>query len=295
MLSVASAGQAYERAGVPWPGGQITYFNGAADQAWAVAQAVNAWNRSGARVRFVRTTEAHAQLRIVPFRSGKCYAGADATTGYVRGATIRVSRYHPTVTECGPYTTAIALTHELGHVLGLGHEPRTCATMNASGSFRGPTRCPQTKPWEWHCRLLQEDDVRGAVALYGGSVRPIGRQRGCELYRAIASPAQARATVDAVARTVALTFGRPSSPRIPAFLLRGQRGMESFLYARGRDACPGAPRNPHERHGWQTAPGEVEQVVERLPAAGRYCYAVWAYDEYGRPSARASTAWLDAT
>jgi hypothetical protein len=66
---------------------------------------------------------------------------------------------------------ALIVAHELGHVLGLDHESGTCATMNPSVANDHTTRCPAPPAGTWTCRLLQPDDVRGAVSLYGGTVR----------------------------------------------------------------------------------------------------------------------------
>jgi hypothetical protein len=70
------------------------------------------------------------------------------------------------------YEMALIVAHELGHVLGLDHETSVCATMNPSVGDDHTTRCPAPPPGMWTCRLLQADDVRGAVSLYGGSPRP---------------------------------------------------------------------------------------------------------------------------
>src|SRR5687768_7565545 len=60
----AEAASAYRFHGVPWPGGVVRYYNAAPSQAWALWQAVAAWNRSGANVRFVATSRRNAQLII---------------------------------------------------------------------------------------------------------------------------------------------------------------------------------------------------------------------------------------
>jgi len=50
-----------------WPGGTVYYYNAAPDQAWAVQEAVRAWNTSGARVRFVPAAPGRAELTIRSF------------------------------------------------------------------------------------------------------------------------------------------------------------------------------------------------------------------------------------
>jgi hypothetical protein len=77
------------------------------------------------------------------------------------------------------YTMALVVAHELGHVLGLDHEDRICATMNSYLVNRGPERCQAAPEGKWICRLLRADDVRGAVSLYGGTVRPIRGPEFC--------------------------------------------------------------------------------------------------------------------
>ena len=130
-----------------WPTTTITYYNEVPAYSWAVDTAAYAWNTSGARVRFVKASR----------RDAKVLVG------------IRQDRY----------TMALVITHELGHVLGLDHEDRTCATMNTYLVDNHPENCPAAPEGKWVCRLLRADDVRGAVRLYGGSVRPIRGPEFC--------------------------------------------------------------------------------------------------------------------
>ena len=74
---------------------------------------------------------------------------------------------------------ALVVAHELGHVLGLGHEDRICATMNSYLVDGHTEHCPAAPQGMWVCRLLRVDDVRGAVRLYGGTVRPIRGPEFC--------------------------------------------------------------------------------------------------------------------
>src|SRR6202011_5350018 len=129
-------------------------------------------NTSGANVHFVASPQAQAQLVVKELPRSDCAPrdrslSGEATVGYGSRATVWISRLDVTSRKCNAYASAQALAHELGHVLGLGHESRGCATMNPSGSFRGPTLCSGPL-WTWDCGLLHRDDIQGAVKLYGG-------------------------------------------------------------------------------------------------------------------------------
>ena len=293
-LAAVAPGSAYEVGGKPWPRGEIGYYNAAADQHWAVAQAIDAWNTSGAGVRFVPTSAGRAQLVIkhFPGSSGACVPHALATVGYRPGARaeIRVSPWGAH-SACSSFATARAVAHELGHVLGLGHEVGGCAAMNPSGNYRGALSCPKTKPWEWRCRLLERDDIRGAVRLYGGVVR-VRRQEACPVYPAISPPSGLNVDAHGSRGGAVAAFRRPASPRMPEFLVRlAPRSDESFAYRVGR-SCASQLRGGMARYRWQVERGQVQQLTDPLPA-GRYCYAVWSVDLLGRPSAKPATAWVE--
>ena len=81
-LSGSLPADAYVARGRPWPGGVIRYYNAASDQAWAVKRAADAWNASGARLRFVATSAAQADVRIEHFPGVACTINAEATVGY---------------------------------------------------------------------------------------------------------------------------------------------------------------------------------------------------------------------
>src|SRR5581483_3533781 len=188
-LALAGTADGYVGAGQAWPDGVITYYNDARDQAWAVKRAVDAWNASGARVRFVAAGPRSAQVRIEHFPGVSCTVNAEATVGYGPNARVWIFRRNDSSTYCNRYVAAQLLAHELGHVLGLGHESRTCAVMNPVNTLQGPARCGKARPWQWRCRLLTADDVAGALALYGGAARVQAGRSACDLYRAIGAPA----------------------------------------------------------------------------------------------------------
>ena len=130
--------------------------------------AAYAWNTSGARVQFVKSSRASAKV-LVGIRWYKRSAG-DALVqrlgGKILSAQVGIQTGHDR------YEMALIVAHELGHVLGLDHETGVCATMNPSVADDHTTLCPAPPAGTWTCRLLQADDVRGAVKLYGGTVLP---------------------------------------------------------------------------------------------------------------------------
>lgn len=154
-----------------WPGGIVTYYNEALDQEWAVRQAAEAWNASGARVRFSAAPRESAMVTITYNRTETCDY-AEAVVGFSPRSTVTIFRRDDSSQLCNRYAAAQAMAHELGHVLGLEHRQGVCATMNARGNYHGPEQCEPAPPGWWHCRLLQPVDVEAAIALYGGALQP---------------------------------------------------------------------------------------------------------------------------
>ena len=289
--AVALPGAAFRTHGQPWPDGVIPFYNAAHDQAWAVDRAVSAWNTSGARVRFVRVTRASAKL-VIEYAPTRACTRAEATIGYTSRSVIRIWSSRAVSATCSPAWAAGAMAHELGHVLGLTHEDRGCAAMNSLGNERGPALCTPVQRWEWRCRLLEHDDVAGAVAIYGGhpSVRPA---TACPIYPAIAPPRVEDASLDSGIVTVRLR--RPASPRIPTQLSAAVRSQESYAVAWGTGSCPTRIDLRREnRYVWpRRADGAVE-ISRRAPRApGRHCLSIWAVDSFVRPSDRPATISVD--
>ena len=158
---------AYRLEGSRWTTRTITYYTETPAYAWSVDTAAYAWNASGARIQFVKTARAKAKV-LIGIRWYR-HAG-DARMHTVNGAIARAEVGIQTGHD--RYEMALIVAHELGHVLGLDHETRTCATMNPTVGNDHTTSCPAPPAGMWTCRLLQPDDARGAVSLYGGIVRP---------------------------------------------------------------------------------------------------------------------------
>ena len=148
---------------------------------WAVDTAAYAWNTSGARVQFVKSSRRDAKV-LLGIRWFKVAGDANVqrTNGRFLGAQVGIrsgqdrytmtlvvaarARTRPRARSRGPFLR----DHEL--------VPRR----------RPPRVLPAAPAGIWICRLLRTDDVRGAVSLYGGTVRPI---RGPEFCAQVVSAA----------------------------------------------------------------------------------------------------------
>lgn len=146
-------------AGDRWPGPTVSVWNTTGYRI-PVADAMKAWNAAGANVRLVPATAQETADVVITF--GKAEGQGVSTVGY-SGSTgsTRLPR------GLGRIAASALAAHELGHVLGLGHEPRGCTVMApvvkvGSGSRCGIGACKVT----WRC-LVRPDDARGLRAMYG--------------------------------------------------------------------------------------------------------------------------------
>ena len=174
MTAIPGA-NAYRLEGGRWPTRTITYYNEVPAYSWAVDTAAYAWNTSGARVQFLKMPRSAAKV-LVGVRWFKIAGDANVQRlkdGRFIGARVGIR------TGQDRYTMALVVAHEFGHVLGLDHEDRVCATMNTYLVDNHPEYCPAAPAGSWICRLLRTDDIRGAVRLYGGSVRPLRGSEFC--------------------------------------------------------------------------------------------------------------------
>jgi hypothetical protein len=310
----AAPSQAYKLGGTKWPTRTITYHSATPEFDGAIAAAVRAWNTSGVRVRFKPASRRRARLKIIHGKNLGLGANGLGTRGYAApdvvvrrtiegvpisgfpipcGARVRGPSGKPARVRCvrGPHVwlervgakaardprvvnvMTRTVVHELGHVLGLDHVRNRCAVMSADGIGR----CAQPEPWQVRCRMLEADDVRGAIARYGGALEPLAPEF-CDVAGPPVPPVGLAATFDAGSRVIAFTWTNAQGSSV-----------NSVATAVERDACAAEPP-PYRYEAAPGTPGSDHSAVD--DAGGRYCVSAWSADEFGRLSA-AATIWID--
>jgi hypothetical protein len=307
--AVPTSAGAYHLGGKKWPTRTITYHSTAKQYKTAVRQAVRLWNHSGARIRFKAVSRRRAKLHIV-------YGGSDgpsgrATLGWtpvltfrtIDGAPVEGAENLPcgahlggSVVRChkqGPMVFLDRVTksqrrdpfyqrqmlwvvvHELGHSLGLKHNHPACSVM----SYRRETTCPQRGvPWQYRCRMIERDDIKGVIRRYGGKAKPLAGEF-CPAYAPPAAPTGLTATYDDSGDWVVARWTNGASA--------DATGAAASI-AKGR--C-----NPWDLDSpvqW-TAPGApIETVLVPEQGPGRYCVSAWSDNKLDQ-AGPAISVWVD--
>ena len=248
-----------------------------------VTRAAQAWNRSGARVRLVASTRSTAQILVMAPRGTGCRAWA--FTDVVDRAR---SRSTITWNFCSAWDTherSHVMTHEFGHALGLDHDDRRCAIMTDLVEHGGVSvRCGtgSLDAWEYYCRMLEADDVRGIVARYGGTARLPTGPRLCSRGPAPSSVGAVTVTYDSFNHDAIASWTNPSGSSATTVRALWMQGT-----------CPTGPDDYGTRGHTDVAatPGAATVTWDSLPFPGPLCAYVQPFDRYGQPGV-ASTATL---
>lgn len=268
----APAAHAYRLGGERWPGRTITYYDATAYKG-QVRAAVRTWNASGVRIRFKAAARGRAQVRIASGGRKGCFGFAQV--GYASGRRAKVQLG----AGCAYVSSMTGIVaHELGHILGLVHEDRRCAAMNTVLD----AHCGLQPAFEYRCRLLERDDVRGAVTRYGGRVRPVRADPYCPSFAAPRTPAIRTIASSAGSVSAAVAIAAPDRLVADA----GPMIFAELLVYRYANACPhgagAGAGEPYLRsyvdYGAQTASLDVSA------APGTWCYALAVADTIGRRS-----------
>jgi predicted Zn-dependent protease len=158
-LLVAPAAHGWVQDGKRWPGATVSVWN-ATDYSANVRDAMWAWNHVGAGIRLVGARDRRSADVVV--RYGAPGEQSQAMVGYsgVR-STVLLAR------GLGTAGASALAAHELGHVLGLGHETHACSVMTPVIEIGAASTCRIATCRVIRRCLVQADDAAGLRDLYG--------------------------------------------------------------------------------------------------------------------------------
>lgn len=167
--------RAARRVSYAWTGSRIYYRETVATKwDWSIRTAITKWNRTGGRIRFVRTTNPKkAQVTISSADIGA--AAGMATVGRVHKGYVHLSKVYDNVDELDAHyriEVMMIFSHELGHVLGFQHSSVACSLMFPVLDVEGCHVIPRVeKPGYYQCRTINGPLASTLVRVYGGRAK----------------------------------------------------------------------------------------------------------------------------
>jgi hypothetical protein len=155
-----------------WPGRTITYAESIpAKWDWSLERALEAWNRAGGHLTFVRAKKGHRAQLVIGY--GDTH-GADgyASVGPAPRAFVHLNpgyKHAPTTAQLKVWVGRL-FAHELGHVVGFQHTAGKCSLMVAVFDMGA---CPllDKEPGYYACRWIDKPLLKRFVAAYGGKAK----------------------------------------------------------------------------------------------------------------------------
>ncbi len=254
-----------------WKSRTVRYFAGDAKKyRKQIRQAVEAWNTSGVKFRWKPASRRDAKLDFVVTRNvrGDGEAISDGRNGTIKLAPGLLTGAH-SPQEANVKATAL-VAHEMGHIMGLDHS-RKCAAMQA---FVHASCKPPSDDWLYRCRILEADDIAGAIKVYGGKRKQLA-PKFCAFEPAPRPLEEFAGTWDPDQQNIVLTWKPPqdSDLRTLAILSGGPDGP-----------CPAYGKGDPYTEYVNVANGRAKPSTGTWP--GDYCLvAVVLSRKYERPSA----------
>ncbi|MGL6279652.1 MAG: M57 family metalloprotease [Gaiella sp.] len=257
-LVLAQGASSYTSAGTPWPVTRLSVWNDTPYRT-ALTRAMASWNAVGTRIQLVpaeRRSAARVVVALLPEGASSTHAG----TGTVGWAPAQRGKVEIRA-GLSDRAAAAVLTHELGHVLGLGHEEGGCSVMSATVNVERPRPgCPIARCARLEECLVQPDDAEGLRHQYGNrlqALRPLG-----------VDGVTAR-VLRAGGAYLEVSWRSPEAGPGTAVLVRAESGR-----------CPSSPYGtPLTRTGSVALlRGVVQSAALPVHRPGRWCTGVWVQE-----------------
>jgi len=293
-----------------WPSHVVRYHNDVRAIGDAVRKGARAWSSTGARIRWKAVPRKRAQvvIRKVEMKHLSGWAGPDRSstpdgtrppTGSVHGSVIKIdpsvvvlARNRPVEGLESPerISAGQVVAHEMGHILGLAHEEKRCAIMNSPLIAHCPV--PEV-PGTVRCGLLEPDDLRGLIRLFGGRIEKTPEPAFCRVETA---PRPVEDFSVSIVRHDPLFNDRMSlhhSWRLPA---RDLPAKVTLKWGADGEPCPASPgegtgtARPSFAVGTRVPGARVSGIFLQNFSPGTYCFSLFSIGRYRTPGDTYATA-----